>query len=223
MKLIFTTMLVIAISHSIYGQKKFQIGVLLSPTYFYNSIVNYDNFNQNQLNVAYGLNMEYQINKYFTISLRSTYFKRYLSSNCIDTNSYSGKNTISGPPYYVSKGKCNFTTKNTFSFIEFPLCIKYYLGSNSKWKHKKYILLGNSFMYLLGRKDVVTDITTRETKEYNSYTNRFFSLFSPMIAGGYEVNLNHELLLFSEMYIKTEKPLFSNFSLGLNLGIKTRL
>lgn len=223
MKFIFTTLLVVTITHSIYGQKKVQIGVLLSPTYFYNSTVNYDNFNENQFNIGYGLNIEYQINKFFTISLRSTYFKRYLSSNCVDTNSYSGKNAISGSPYYVSKGKCNFTTKNTYAFIEFPLCIKYYLGSNSKWKPKKYILLGNNFMYLLSRKDAVTNITTRETKEYKGYTSRFFSLFSPMIAGGYEVTLKNELLLFSEMYLKTEKPLFSNFSLGLNFGIKTHL
>ena len=168
---LFTCLLIVCDFNYALAQKGFQIGFSISPIYFHNKVEDFNTFNKNQINLAYGLNLEYNISKTLGISFHPTFFKRYLRKDCIDTAAIVGINFRSPNAYYISQNRCTYRTKNIHSFVEFPVFIKYIIRSKHKFESKKYILIGNSFLYRISRKDILTELSLQETFVDDKYIN----------------------------------------------------
>jgi hypothetical protein len=210
-------------SSSLFSQNKFQIGLSILPSYNYNSDVNFGSFDKHQFIVPFGLNLEYEIRKSWSIIFRPNFYNKQLFNKCIDTITIPRTSYSSINPYFVSEKNCSFEANNTHSFIEFPFGVKYQFIQSKKAKFKYYLLLGNAIVYQIKREDSVFDKIRNKTSIYDSYPIQLVSLFSPLIGLGYELNINNKITFFSEINLKTVNPVFTNYNLGLNFGLNCSL
>ena len=218
------------------AQSKFWVGASISPSLYHTdgTVQEFETYNNDRLSLSYGLTIDYEINKIWSISIRPSYFSRGFQNGCVDTIvSLGGKYTSPAYPYYISKSPCEFSTNNSYIFLELPVILKYNFKILILKKLKEYLFVGNSIIYRGGRKDIITNNMTHDIIVNDSGTIAGYytkSWFSPILGGGLEFNLSKRMALDSEFYLRTEDSpatiksvLFTNFTAGLNLIAKLRL
>ena len=83
---------------------------------------------------------------------------------------------------------------------------------------------GNNIMYGFKKISSIKEFDSNiEVLSGNSYGKFLVTWFSPIIVGGGELKLSKYIVLDTNVSISTEKPLLTNYNLGLNIGVKLRL